>query len=139
VGNEKCRRILAALVVFCISWALALNSDGQVAAPSTVLVSLSRFPIVVEGGDYELVSAIQDFPAGAGVASHKHGGHVLVTVVSGEMVVRDINEVRVVKAGESWTVNPGYYHAVMNAGPETARIAMSVLLPKGAEITAQAR
>jgi quercetin dioxygenase-like cupin family protein len=39
------------------------------------------------------------------------------------------------KQGESWTENPGNEHSVINAGNVTARVAVSVLLPKGAEAT----
>jgi quercetin dioxygenase-like cupin family protein len=41
----------------------------------------------------------------------------------------------VVKTGESWTERPGDVHAVVNAGTVTTRVAISILIPKGAEVT----
>jgi quercetin dioxygenase-like cupin family protein len=128
--------LLAALMLFLlISAATADEKGGQSMAPSPVVVNMSKFPITVAGGDYDLLTIIQDFPAGAGVATHKHGGYVLVTVQSGEMTLREKGVERVVKTGESWTERPGDVHAVVNAGTVTSRVAISVLIPKGAEVT----
>jgi quercetin dioxygenase-like cupin family protein len=41
----------------------------------------------------------------------------------------------VVKTGESWTEKPGDIHAVINGGSVTTRVAVSILIPKGAEVT----
>lgn len=67
------------------------------------------------------------------MARHFHGGHVQVTVLSGEMTLTEKGAMRVVKSGESWTENPGDQHSVVNAGAVPARVAISMLLPKGAE------
>lgn len=100
------------------------------------MVNMSKFPITVGGGDYDLLILIRDFPAGAGVANHKHAGNVIVTVLSGEMTLRDKGRLeRTIKTGESWTERPGDVHAVVNAGTDTARIAAGILTPKGAEVT----
>ncbi len=40
-----------------------------------------------------------------------------------------------IKTGESWTERPGDVHSVVNAGTDTARLAVSILTPKGAEVT----
>jgi quercetin dioxygenase-like cupin family protein len=128
--------LLATLMVFLwISAAAGDEKVGQPAAPSPVVVHMAKFPITVGGGEYDLLTIVQDFPAGAGVATHKHGGHVLVTVLSGEMTLREKGIERVIKTGESWTERPGDVHAVVNAGTATARVAVSILIPKGAEIT----
>lgn len=127
---------LAALMLFLlISAATADEKGGQATAPSPVVVSMSKFPLAVAGGDYDLLTIIQDFPAGIGMATHKHGGYVLVTVMSGEMTLREKGIERVIKTGESWTERPGDIHAVVNAGTVTTRVAISILIPKGAEVT----
>lgn len=118
-----------------ISTTPADEKAGQVTAPNPVVVHMSKYPITVGGGEYDLLTIIQDFPAGAGVAAHKHGGHVLVTVMSGEITLREKGTERVIKTGESWTERPGDVHAVVNAGTETSRVAISILIPKGAEVT----
>ena len=122
-------------VIVWISVASAAETDARPAAPSPIVVYKSKFPIGVGSGEYELLSVIQDFSPGVGVAAHKHGGYVLVTVLSGEITLRQKGGERVVKTGESWTENPGDVHSVVNAGTGTTRVAISVLLPKGAELT----
>ena len=128
--------LVAVLAMFLwISAAAADEKSGQAAAPSPTVVHMSKFPLTVGGAEYDLLTIIQDFPAGAGVAAHKHGGYVLVTVLSGEMTLREKGSERVIKTGESWTENPGDVHAVVNAGTATTRVAVSILIPKGAEVT----
>ena len=128
--------LLAALMLFLmISAAAADEKGGQAMAPSPVVISMAKFPITVGGSDYDLLTIIQDFPTGVGVGTHKHGGNVLVTVLSGEMTLREKGTERVIKTGESWTERPGDIHAALNAGTVTSRVAISVLLPKGAEVT----
>jgi quercetin dioxygenase-like cupin family protein len=124
------------MLFLLISAAAVDEKGGQAMAPSPVVISMSKFPITVAGGDYDLLTIIQDFPAGVGVGTLKHGGHVLVTVLSGEMTLREKDRPeRIVKTGESWTERPGDVHAVVNAGNNTARVAVSILIPKGAEVT----
>jgi quercetin dioxygenase-like cupin family protein len=128
--------LLAALMLsLLIATAAAAEKGGPAAAPSPVVVNMSKFPIAVTGGDYDLLTIIQEFPAGVGISAHKHGGYVLVTVLSGEMTLREKGIERVIKTGESWTENPGDIHAALNAGTVTTRVAISILIPKGAEVT----
>jgi quercetin dioxygenase-like cupin family protein len=127
--------ILAFTVFLGVSVAAAAEKGGQAAAKGPTVVSEAKFPITLGSGEYDLIIRVMDFPAGAGNPNHKHGGHVLVTVLSGEMTLREKGTEKIVKAGESWTENPGNIHAVINAGPVTARIVASFLIPKGAEIT----
>ena len=134
---KNVKPVLWTLMLFLlISAAAADEKVGQSAAPDPVVVYMSKFPITVGGGDYDLLAIIQDFPAGAAIANHKHAGNVLVTVLSGEMTLRDKDRPeRIVKTGESWTERPGDVHSVVNAGTNTARVAVSILIPKGAEVT----
>jgi quercetin dioxygenase-like cupin family protein len=82
-----------------------------------------------------MITRILEFPAGAGNPNHMHGGNVLVTVLGGEMTLREKGTEKIVKAGESWTESPGNVHSIVNAGTTTARVVAVFLLPKGAEIT----
>lgn len=84
---------------------------------------------------YDLLTIIMDFPSGAGVPRHIHGGSVLVTVLSGEITLKEKGGEMVKKTGESWTEKPGDEHAVVNAGTATVRVVVTMLLPKGAEAT----
>ena len=126
---------LAFMVSLCISVAAADEKGGQAATPGPTVVSQAKFPLTVGSGEYDLITRILEFPPGAGVANHMHGGHVLVTVLSGEMTQREKGTERIIKAGESWTEYPGNIHSVVNAGTTAARVVAAYLVPKGAEVT----
>ena len=103
--------------------------------PAPSVVNKAALPIAVQAGGYDLVSIIFDFPPGAGFPNHFHGGHALATVLSGEITLREKGTEKVIKAGGNWTENPGDIHSAVNAGDTTARVAVSMLVPKGAEPT----
>lgn len=126
---------LTLMVFLGVSVAAAAEKGGQAMTTGPTVVSEAKFPITLGSSEYDLITRVIDFPAGAGNPNHKHGGHVLVTVLSGEMTLREKGTEKIVKAGESWTENPGNVHAVVNAGTATARVVASFLIPKGAEIT----
>ncbi len=123
------------MTLLLVPAALAQEPAGQGSMQGPTTVSQAMFPIKVQGADYDLITQILDFPSGSGVAKHFHGGPVLVTVLSGEMTLKEKNTERVLKMGQSWTENPGDQHAVVNAGSVTARVVVSMLLPKGAKDT----
>ena len=123
------------MTLLLVSAASAQEPAGQGSMQGPTVVSQAMFPIMVKGADYDLITQILDFPSGAGVAKHFHGGPVLVTVLSGEMTLQEKNTERVLKMGQSWTENPGDQHAVVNAGSVTVRVVVSMLLPKGAKDT----
>lgn len=124
---------LMALLPLSVSFAADKSEPGRIPGPTPV--HQAKFPINLQSGDYDLVSTIAELAPGAGVPLHMHGGHVLVVVLSGEMTLREKGDERIIKAGESWTEAPGNEHAVTNAGNATARLAISMLLPKGAKDT----
>lgn len=124
---------LMILLPLSVSFAQEKAAPGMLPAPTTTYQAKS--PISVPAGDYELVSTILDIAPGAGVPTHMHGGHVLVVVLSGEVTLREKGSERVMKQGKSWTEDPGNEHSVVNVGGVTARVAVSMLLPKGAEAT----
>jgi quercetin dioxygenase-like cupin family protein len=114
---------------------LLVSSVVAMAAPSPVVVDFAKAPVTVGGAEYDLVTVVEDFPAGSGIATHVHGGNLLVTVISGALTLHEYGGDKVIRAGESFPESPGNRHSVVNAGPGPVRIAISVLLPKGAEIT----
>ena len=127
--------VITLTLILPLSASFADDKSASGASPAPIMTYNAKFPITVPSGDYELVSTIIDFAPGAGIATHKHGGYVLVQVLSGAMTVRE-NGVEFIKnQGENWTENPGKEHSVINAGKITARVAVSIMLPKGAEAT----
>ena len=135
----KILKQLLFLVFMMFLWisvaAAADEKSGQAATPGPTVVSQAKYPLTVGSGEYDLITRILEFPAGAGNPNHSHGGNVLVTVLSGEMTLREKGTERIVKAGGSWTESPGNVHSIVNAGTTTARVVAVFLLPKGAEIT----
>ena len=126
---------VALVAILWVSVTMAAEKPGQSAMPCPTVVYQSKFPLTVKGAEYDLLTIIMDFPPGAGVPRHIHGGSTLVTVLSGEITLKEKNADIVKKTGESWTEKPGDEHAVVNAGTATVRVAISMLLPKGAEAT----
>src|SRR5512143_1551108 len=92
---------LALMMFLCISVAAADEKGGQAATPGPTVISRAKFPLTVMSGEYDLVTHILDFPPGAGFPNHMHGGHGLVTLLSGEMTLRAKGKEKIVKAGES--------------------------------------
>jgi quercetin dioxygenase-like cupin family protein len=126
---------VAFVAILSVSVATASEMAVQPAPPGPAVVYQAKFPITVQGGEYDLLTIIMDFPSGAGVPRHMHGGFVLVTVLSGEMTLKEKGGEVVKKTGESWTEKAGDEHAVVNAGTMPVRVAISMLLPKGSEAT----
>jgi quercetin dioxygenase-like cupin family protein len=128
--------LFVVLIVLVIgSAARAGEKEGHAAAPGMKAVYQSSFPTSLKAGEYEMQTVVVDFPPGVGVPNHMHGGHVLVTVLNGEMTLKDKGGERIIRPGESWNENPGDVHSVVNAGVTTARVVINMLLPKGAEPT----
>jgi quercetin dioxygenase-like cupin family protein len=125
--------VLIGLVM--VSVARAGEKESQTSAPGMNAVYQSRFVTTLQAGEYEMQTVIADFPQGVGVPNHMHGGYVLVTVLSGEMTLKEKGSEKIIRAGENWTENPGDVHSVVNAGTATARVVINMLLPKGAEPT----
>ncbi len=118
-----------------ISATTAQEKASQSAPPGPTVVSQAKFPVALKDGDYVLETVVLDFAEGSVVPNHKHGGYVLVTVLSGEITLKEESGEKLVKAGESWTEAPGQVHSVVNKGKAVARVVGSFLLPKGAEET----
>jgi quercetin dioxygenase-like cupin family protein len=122
--------VLAALVIVGGSpW----SAHAQGAGPT--VIAQTALPVTVNGGDYALVQVILEFAPGAGIPRHAHGGPVVATVLAGEITLQESGTERTLKAGESWSKQPGAPHAAFNRGSEVLRVSVSFLLPKGAEAT----
>jgi quercetin dioxygenase-like cupin family protein len=130
-------RFLVIFLAMLLSASVSFADENVASAalPAPTIPYKARLPIDLLSRDYELISIIYDFAPGAGVPLHKHGGQVLVLVLSGELTLRENGTERVVKQGDSWTEAPGHEHSVINTGSVTTRVAVSVFMSKGAEAT----
>ncbi len=127
--------IVVFVAILGVSGAMADEKAGQTALAGSTVVYQAKYPITVQGAEYELLTTILDFSSGAGLPKHFHGGYTLATVLSGEITLEEKGTETIKKAGESWTEKPGYEHAVVNADTATVRVAVSMLVPKGSEPT----
>jgi quercetin dioxygenase-like cupin family protein len=126
---------VAFVVILEVSAAMAEEKAGQTATPGPTVVYQAKYPITVQGTEYDLLTIVLDFSSGAGLPKHIHGGYALATVLSGDITLKEKGTEIIKKPGESWTEKPGDEHAVVNAGSATVRVAVSMLLPKGSEAT----
>jgi quercetin dioxygenase-like cupin family protein len=133
--SVKLFSLVCLAMLLLVSTTIAEEKTDQAAMPAPSVVYKAALPIVIQGGEYDLVSIILDFPPGAGFPKHFHGGHALVTVLGGEITLREKGTERIIKTGGNWTENPGDMHSAVNAGSTPARVAVSMVLPKGAEAT----
>lgn len=84
---------------------------------------------------FSIDQTVQEFAPGAGPSRHEHGGPALVMVLEGAITLRESGEEREYRAGESWTEMPGSVYEVFNSSDAPARVAVTVLVPEGAEAT----
>jgi quercetin dioxygenase-like cupin family protein len=127
------------LVVVAMTASIGTVATGQGTLTTVAVITSAAFPVAVAAGAYDLYAFVVEFPPGSGTPRHIHGGPVVVTVISGELVLqRSVGE-RVLRAGESVIENPGDVHALINRSATAARIAASELIPKGAAETTVVR
>ncbi|HLY24680.1 MAG TPA: cupin domain-containing protein [bacterium] len=129
---SRTRVVFAVLVALAVGGAVAAS---YAAMPGPTIVGTATYPISVQAGNYDLISQVVDLPPGGVIPKHTHGGPVVAQVVTGEVTVTDAMGQKVFKAGQMFTESGGYVHAAANKGPVTARVAVSYLIPKGAEVT----
>src|SRR6478736_6125343 len=125
---------LAMAILFTGSAAFA-HTNAQDGPPAPTVVYQAAMPLADAGGDASLLGIVINFAPGQGFPVHTHGGPLVVQVLEGAITLRENDMVMVYKAGESWTEMPGHQHAAVNEGTTNARVWVSALLPKGAELT----
>jgi len=111
-------------------WASALLPVGD-----TSIMPSVQIPLNVKAGEYRLIGRGLDFAPGSGLPEQSHGGDALFYVLDGEITLLENGTSKQVKAFHSWTEVPGATYSVTNTGAKNARVAMSILLPQGAEET----
>ena len=127
------RRILCRIVaVFML--VLPSVAFGQTSGPTV----LYRTSMEVTGAPatFDVINLVLDFAPGTRTPMHSHGGNGIVTVLEGEVTHQpEGGEARRVIAGESFLETPGNPHIASNESKANARVAFTVLVPKGAEVT----
>lgn len=85
--------------------------------------------------ELEVIQVVLEFAPGQWTPPHTHGGQAFNTVLEGEITLRENDTERIFKPGESWTDTVDQVHAAGNAGNKKARLMVTWLLPKGAQLT----
>jgi quercetin dioxygenase-like cupin family protein len=111
-------------------WATLLLPVGD-----TSVMPAAQMPLNVKAGEYSLIGRVLDFASGSGLPEQYHGGNALFYVMEGEITLLENGATKQVKAFKSWTEGPGAVYSVTNSSENNTRIAVSMLLPKGAEET----
>jgi quercetin dioxygenase-like cupin family protein len=124
---------LIALFAFVIRAGTAL---GQDLPPGPQVVYRATMEVSNPPAVFDTVSLVLDFAPGASTPLHSHGGQGIVTVLEGELVHRpEGGEERRLRPGESFLETPGHPHIAANDSQANTRVAFTVLLPKGAQLT----
>src|SRR5579864_1418854 len=127
----KVSRIALVALIVLVAGGVVMS---YAAAPGPKAVGTAKFPIAVKAGDYDLIAQVLDLPPGGMVPKHTHGGPVVVQVISGEITLTDAMGSKTVKAGGMFTENAGTVHSAANTGSVPTRVAVSYLIPKGAQV-----
>jgi quercetin dioxygenase-like cupin family protein len=109
------------------------NSADAPPGPTTVTRSSLRLTEVPS--TMNLVQVQLDFDPGAWTPAHWHGGPLLVTVLDGEVSMRQQGTERTFKKGELWIEYPGVVHAAGNKTSDTATVVVTFLMPRGGRLT----
>lgn len=123
------------VLIFVIILIAGTMAASYAAMPGPNIVGTATYPINVKEGNYDLVSQVIDLPPGGVIPKHQHGGPAVAQVLTGEITVTDAMGEKVVKAGQMFTESGGYVHMAANKGSVTTRVAVSYLIPKGADVT----
>jgi quercetin dioxygenase-like cupin family protein len=131
-------KIATLTLVFCacaVAVVLGIRAYAQMQLKAPVSVAIADMPVTLAAGDYEVVNQLLDVMPGGFIREHRHGGPVIVMVISGELTVKDDSGTRVLKAGQSTLEKIGYVHTAENDGTEIAHLAVTYVIPKGAART----
>lgn len=103
--------------------------------PGPTLVYQTRANGASLTGPVDVTQLVGEFAPGAWTPRHEHGGLGLVTVLDGQVAVRDAAGERTFGPGESWVEGPGEVAAVGNPGTSGSRVVASFVLADGAMLT----
>jgi quercetin dioxygenase-like cupin family protein len=127
-------RILSVVLMAAVALTVAVTR-GQQLAPGPVPRAQSTFEPASVPIPVELVQAVLDFPVGAVVPPHVHGGAAYITIIEGALMVEGPDGARTYQAGDTLMEQPGYVYAAATMGDTPASLVVTYLIPKGAPVT----
>lgn len=102
------------------------------AAPTPAPVTHAALDVPQEHGAQVVIVQSREFPSGAEAGWHVHPGTETAVVISGQMEMITAGGVRRYGPGESFTMPRGAAHNGFNAGKDTARVVITLVVDKGA-------
>ena len=108
---------------------------GQPSVTATEIFAGAITEVDDAPSSFTVVHELLEFAPGAWTPPHSHGGRAISTVLEGEVILRRGGEEETLVEGDSWEDEPGELHAVGNATQRRASVAVSILLPRGAQPT----
>lgn len=129
--------MLKRLAFVSAALAVAFAGSGLFAAegyvPTRTILQQSDVP----NSNYTVVMAVTEIAANMTAARHTHPGSEVAYMLVGEAEFTIEGQVKKVKAGESFRLEPGVRHSVKN-GPTVTRILAIYTIPKGAALATPA-
>jgi quercetin dioxygenase-like cupin family protein len=126
---------LATLVTLLAFSGSAVLTTSQELPPGPTTVGRLAYAVTDQPASFETIQMVLDFAPGSWTPPHTHGGETFVTVLEGEITVRQHGSETTYRAGEGWREMPGAVHAAGNMTAEKARVFVTFLLPESAPLT----
>ena len=117
--------------------AVAFAGSGLFAAEGYVPKRTVLQQTDVPNSNYTVIMVVTEIAANMTAARHTHPGSEVAYMLTGEAEFNIEGQVKKVKAGESFRLEPGVKHSVKN-GPGVTRILAIYTIPKGAEMATPA-
>jgi quercetin dioxygenase-like cupin family protein len=127
---------VAAAVLGCLLFAPALRAaDNNNYVPTRTILQQTDVP----GGNYTVILAVTEIAPSMVAARHTHPGVEVSYVLQGEgdFVIEGKGKMHV-KAGQSFRLESGVKHSVINSGNGAMKILAVYTIPKGAQLATPA-
>jgi quercetin dioxygenase-like cupin family protein len=134
-GSDPARVLVTFIVAEGAPLTTVEQSGSAELPPGPTTVTRSSLRLTEAPSVMNLVQVQLDFAPGAWTPAHWHGGPLLVTVLDGELAVRQQGTERTFQEGELWIEYPGIVHAAGNKTSEPATVVVTFLMPKGGRLT----
>jgi quercetin dioxygenase-like cupin family protein len=108
---------------------------GQEETLSPEVKYQSVFEVANPPAQFEMVQLVEEFGYEAWLPEHSHTGPGFATVLEGTVTVQAQEVEKRYEAGETFVEPAGITIAVGNVAPQRAKLMLTFLLPKGAELT----
>lgn len=111
-------------------------SVAVAAGTGPVTEASASFPVAAQHTtSIDAVQLVLEFPPGAGVPMHHHGGNGYITMLDGELMLIANGVTTTYRGGDSFVEYPDGHYRGWNATSAPARLLVTYLVPKGAAVT----